>query len=161
MKKFIIIAILILAGTLWLFLSDSKVAKQTQQEQGAAEETTSTREEDSELAEMFVEPVAPTSFGLIDEAYESEEITLDQMYAYKLVAMFRAEKLPEAYYAEVADPLRGDRLIMMIQEDWDTLQPETQSAMEALLLPFSDEESFFFHDNYDLREEVISNLATF
>jgi hypothetical protein len=114
---------------------------------------------DEELAPMKEKGVEQGSFSKIDEDFKNGKITLDEMYTYKLISMFGADKLPEKYSSDNMNNLRGDRIIMMIREDWDKLKPETQRSLELFVLSPTDEKSFFYHSNFKLREEIINNLT--
>jgi hypothetical protein len=165
MKKNVIIAVVVAIAILIVVLGIFVFAKKSAEE--GVEMNSNKSEEvnvisapvDKELELMEVEEYEIGAFAKIDEDLANGEITLDEMYIYKLLAMYGYEKLPEKYTSANVDPLRGDRIIMMIQEDWERLEVETQEILEPFILSFSDKNSFFYHDNYEFREEIISNLS--
>ena len=160
MKKNIligIVVIIILALLFILFGKDDEGIPPSEQQELASENFNI--EDFPETADMLKDSPPPSSFSLIDSDLENSEITLDQMYAYKLVDMFDSSLLKEKYKSDTQVRLQGDTILMSIQEDFDSLTPKTQELIQPMLLPFSNEDSFFYHDSYEFRQQIISELA--
>jgi len=159
-KKIYIIVFLLLVFVVLFFVFTEKDASNNNdpisQEQA---ENLDSLAGDKELELMMEETIEESSFSKIDDNFKEGKITLDEMYTYKLIAMFAPDKLQEEYEADKIDAMAGDRIVMTIKEDWDKLKPETQEKFESFLLSFSDENSFFYHGNYELRKEIINNLV--
>ena len=156
MKKIIILAVIVIIAYFFFFFGGGSNTHDTLDKQVDSDVIL-----DGDLSLMNQEIPEIGSFAKIDDDLSNGEITLGQMYVYKIVAMYGAHLLPEKYSSLNVDPLRGDRIFMMIQEDFDKLEPETQILLKPFALPFSDEESFFYGNDYEKREEIISNLAQF
>lgn len=154
-KKTLIIGVTVLIIILYFILNKDTTNSDIQSQQ----EITFNAKEDPELVEMLEDSPPSGSFFKIDNDFETGKITIEQMYAYKLVAMFNSSLLKERYSADSQPPLQGDTILMVLEEDFDNLSPEMQEIITPMLLSFSDENSFFFIDNIQLRTEIISKLA--
>lgn len=148
MKKNIVIIVIILAVTLFVMFLVTNNSSAPSKENP-----------DFEIIQELEEELLPTSFHKIEDDFNKEMITRDQMYAYKLVSMYDSSQLHEKYQSDVKIRLEGDTILMVIQENFENLKPETQELLAPLLLPFTNGDSFFHLDNQDLQVSIINDLA--
>jgi hypothetical protein len=111
-----------------------------------------------ELYAMSQEKTEPTTFGLIDAAYNEGTISLDKTLRLKVVATFDFTQLPSEFNAGKPARLQGDMILVEIKEHWDDLDTETQVLFEPMFLDPSEDGSFFHPAHVDVRKEVINKL---
>ncbi|MBT4512803.1 MAG: hypothetical protein HOC20_11420 [Chloroflexi bacterium] len=118
--------------------SPTKGAEETSaQAETSGKETPASEIDDPELLALLnPEPIPerlPTSFDLIDEAFENGAITESQAMGLRLIGGYEPEKLPPEYQGETFTSRSNFQLaVKWLNENWDTLDSTTQSD----LLPY-------------------------
>lgn len=88
------------------------------------------------LALLNPEPIPerqPTNFDLIDDAFESGDISESQAMGLRLIGGYEPEKLPSEFQSDVFTPRSNFQLaVKWLNENWDTLDPVAQNE----LLPY-------------------------
>lgn len=161
MKKILIfIVIIVIIGLFFIGGDEDTSSNQVSQEYSSKENAKIVDDDFQEIVKLSQEEVLePSTFSLIEEAYNNGDITLDEVFGYKLVAMFDVEQLPEKYNAGAPQSLEGDMILTEIKESWDFLDEETQELFAPMFLSPEEEGAFFHPANVEVRENLISTLA--
>lgn len=105
--------------------------------------------------------VEPTPFDRITQALEEEKITEAQSVILTFIAAFDTDNLPKEYQAPMPELLPDGILIeaeWWLQENWASLNPKEQEALEPFYVLPTDPKSFFHPDNQEKRKGIFDRL---
>lgn len=98
------------------------------------------------LALLNPDPVPerqPTNFDLIDDAFESGDISEVQAMGLRLVAGYEPEKLPSEFQSDTSVPRSNFQLaVKWLNENWDSLATDVQDELLPYHVPPNDPRSY-------------------